>query len=79
VNKKTFERLAKNEAFNIFLNTKFNTLKKFGIEGTDSFVSSLEALIDHAANKFDYKHIVIGMAHRGRLNTLALVLGKKLE
>jgi len=54
-------------------------LKKFGIEGTDSFVSSLEALIDHAANKFDYKHIVIGMAHRGRLNTLALVLGKKLE
>lgn len=46
--RKTFERLCRNEQFNIFLKNRFSTSKRFGIEGCDSFISGLGALVDHA-------------------------------
>jgi 2-oxoglutarate dehydrogenase E1 component len=70
--------LIKNEAFNLFLKNKFNTSRRFGIEGCDSFISGLECLVDNAI-EHGIEHIVIGMPHRGRLNTLANVLGKPRE
>ena len=63
--------------FNTYLKEKFLT-KRFGIEGCDSFISGLDNLSDKAAQS-GVGHIVIGMAHRGRLNTLAYVLNKPLE
>jgi 2-oxoglutarate dehydrogenase E1 component len=69
--------LIKNDVFNNFLKDRFLT-KRFGIEGCDSFISGLESMVEHGANK-GIKNIVIGMPHRGRLNTLYQVLGKPLE
>lgn len=52
-----------------FLKNTFTTAKRFGSEGCDSFICGLESFVDEcAANKVE--HVVIGMAHRGRINTL---------
>lgn len=73
-----FDRLCKNESFNVFVKNKFTTVKRFGIEGCDTFISALGKLVDIAGeNKLE--HMVFGMAHRGRLNTLAFVLNKSIE
>ena len=73
-----FDRLCKNESFNLFVKNKFTTVKRFGIEGCDTFISGLGKLVDLAGeNKIE--HMVFGMAHRGRLNTLAFVLNKSIE
>lgn len=73
-----FDRLCKNESFNIFVKNKFTTVKRFGIEGCDTFISALGKLVDIAA-EHKMEHMVFGMAHRGRLNTLAFVLNKSIE
>jgi len=75
---KILSRLCKNECFTNFLKNKFSTSKRFGIEGLDSMVSGLRALIDRATHH-DVKRVVFGMAHRGRLNTLTEVIGKTYE
>jgi 2-oxoglutarate dehydrogenase E1 component len=72
------ERLTAVEAFERFLHTTFLGAKRFSIEGTDLLVPVLdEILVDAAAT--GNREIVIGMAHRGRLNVLAHVLGKPYE
>ena len=58
-----------NDAWNNFVKSKFNTTKRFGIEGCDTFISGLDKLVESASEK-GVSHIVIGMPHRGRLNTL---------
>lgn len=63
---------------NQFLKSKFATKKRFGIEGCDTLISGLESLADEAAES-GVESIVIGMPHRGRLNTLACVLEKPME
>lgn len=73
-----FETLAQNEHFSLFLKNTFSTSKRFGIEGSDTFISGLQALVDEAA-KDKVEHILFGMAHRGRLNTLATVFKKPVE
>ena len=75
---KIYENLAFNELFSLFLKNTFSTSKRFGIEGSDTFISGLSALVDEAA-KDKTEHILFGMAHRGRLNTLATVFSKPLE
>ena len=55
---------------------KFNTMKRFGLEGCESFIPGLKYCIDHAVAG-GVREIVMGMAHRGRLNTLANVVKKK--
>lgn len=74
----TFERLCQEHSFSTFLQRKFNTSKRFGIEGLDSLISGLQQLVDVAANA-GAEHVVFGMAHRGRLNTLYNVFQKSAE
>lgn len=72
------KRLTEAEAFERFLHTSFPGQKRFSIEGTDTLVPMLDALIV-AEVKAGAHEVVIGMAHRGRLNVLAHVLGKPYQ
>ncbi|HEX2911779.1 MAG TPA: 2-oxoglutarate dehydrogenase E1 component [Chloroflexia bacterium] len=68
-------RLTEVEAFERFLHTTFTGQKRFSIEGTDALVPMLDEIVEEAANTGTHE-VLIGMAHRGRLNVLAHVLGK---
>ncbi|GAC1318700.1 MAG: 2-oxoglutarate dehydrogenase E1 component [Chloroflexota bacterium] len=68
-------RLTEVEGLEKFLHTKFLGQKRFSIEGNDALVPLLDALVESAAAS-GTREILIGMAHRGRLNVLAHVLGK---
>lgn len=68
-------RLTEVEAFERFLHSTFTGQKRFSIEGTDVLVPMLDELI-HAAAEAGTREVLIGMAHRGRLNVLAHILGK---
>ncbi|WBB63165.1 multifunctional oxoglutarate decarboxylase/oxoglutarate dehydrogenase thiamine pyrophosphate-binding subunit/dihydrolipoyllysine-residue succinyltransferase subunit [Streptomyces sp. WMMC500] len=68
-------RLNAAEAFETFLQTKYVGQKRFSLEGGESVIPLLDAVIDAAAeSRLD--EVVIGMAHRGRLNVLANIVGK---
>ncbi|NMP20848.1 2-oxoglutarate dehydrogenase E1 component [Sulfobacillus harzensis] len=69
------KRLTEVEAFERFLHTAFPGQKRFSIEGTDVLVPMLDVLVADGV-KAGAHEVVIGMAHRGRLNVLAHVLGK---
>lgn len=68
-------RLTEVEGFERFLHTSFPGQKRFSIEGTDTLVPMLDELI-HLAVHSGAREVAMGMAHRGRLNVLAHVLGK---
>ena len=74
----TLDRILWADEFSQFLQTKFNTMKRFGLEGCESFIpgmkSCLDKLVEHGGSK-----VIIGMPHRGRLNMLANVVRKPLE
>ncbi|MFE9170494.1 multifunctional oxoglutarate decarboxylase/oxoglutarate dehydrogenase thiamine pyrophosphate-binding subunit/dihydrolipoyllysine-residue succinyltransferase subunit [Streptomyces kebangsaanensis] len=71
-------RLNAAEAFETFLQTKYVGQKRFSLEGGESVIPLLDAVIDSAAeSRLD--EVVIGMAHRGRLNVLANVVGKSYD
>lgn len=63
-------------AFENFLHTKYVGQKRFSLEGGESFIPALDALIEKAARK-GVKEFVMGMAHRGRLSTLTNIFGKR--
>lgn len=68
-------RLNAAEAFETFLQTKYVGQKRFSLEGGESVIPLLDAVLDSAAeSRLD--EVVIGMAHRGRLNVLANIVGK---
>ncbi len=69
-----------NEAvsFENFLHTKYVGQKRFSLEGGESIIPALDALIESAAEK-GVEHFVMGMAHRGRLNILANIFGKSTQ
>ena len=69
-----------NEAvtFENFLHTKFLGQKRFSLEGGENTIPALDSIINKAS-EFDVKEVVIGMAHRGRLNVLANIMGKTYE
>lgn len=71
-------RLTEVEGFEKFLHRTFVGQKRFSIEGLDSMVPLLDELVRHSIEN-EVKAINIGMAHRGRLNVLAHVLGKPYE
>ena len=71
------ERLNAAEAFERFLATKYVGTKRFGLEGAESAVPILDTILNLAADH-SLDGAVLGMAHRGRLNVLANVMGKKL-
>jgi len=69
------ERLTAAEAFEKYLHTRFVGQKRFSLEGAESTIPLLNELVRHAASH-KIQELVIGMAHRGRLNVLVNVLGK---
>ncbi|TDQ39781.1 2-oxoglutarate dehydrogenase E1 component [Aureibacillus halotolerans] len=71
-------RLFQVEGFEKFLHKTFVGQKRFSIEGIDALVPMLDDLVKRG-NDDDVEDIVLGMAHRGRLNVLAHVLGKPYE
>jgi 2-oxoglutarate decarboxylase len=71
------DQLVEAEAFEQFLHTRFVGHKRFSLEGGDTLIPTLEALLDRAA-EHGCKRAMLGMAHRGRLNVLAHVLDKPL-
>jgi 2-oxoglutarate dehydrogenase E1 component len=73
--RRILDRLNDAEAFERFLNTKYLGHKRFGIEGGESLVPMLDFLLSEAADT-GFDTVVMGMAHRGRLNVLANVIGK---
>ncbi|WP_017727598.1 2-oxoglutarate dehydrogenase E1 component [Halalkalibacterium ligniniphilum] len=68
-------RLTEVEGFEKFLHRTFVGQKRFSIEGLDSLVPMLDEVVKEAVHE-GTKNVMIGMAHRGRLNVLAHVLGK---
>lgn len=76
--KKLLDRLNKVEGFEHFLHKTFVGQKRFSIEGLDTMVPMLDELVRESVEDGTEK-ILIGMAHRGRLNVLAHVLGKPYE
>lgn len=69
-----------NEAvvFENFLHTKFLGQKRFSLEGGETTIPALQTIINTSAS-MGVKEVVIGMAHRGRLNVLSNILGKTYE
>jgi 2-oxoglutarate dehydrogenase E1 component len=76
--KRILQKLNEGVMFEKFLHTKYIGQKRFSLEGGESTIAALDAIISTAADN-DVKETVIGMAHRGRLNVLANVLGKTYE
>lgn len=72
---KILKEIIRTEKFEQFLHKRFPGAKRFSVEGGDSAMNSLEKIIDTSA-KSGVKKVVIGMAHRGRLNTLTGIMGK---
>jgi 2-oxoglutarate dehydrogenase E1 component len=73
--KHILERLTAAEGLERYLHTKFVGQKRFSLEGGESFIAAMDELVQHAGSK-GVQEIVIGMAHRGRLNVLVNTLGK---
>ncbi len=69
------DRLSAAEGLERFLHTKYVGQKRFSLEGGESFIASMDELIQRSGT-IGIKEIVIGMAHRGRLNVLVNSLGK---
>jgi multifunctional 2-oxoglutarate metabolism enzyme len=68
-------KLNQAEAFETFLQTKYVGQKRFSLEGGESVIPLLDAVVSEAAHD-DMDEVVIGMAHRGRLNVLTNIVGK---
>ena len=68
-------KLIEAEGFERFLHKRFPGTKRFGLDGGEAMVPALEQIIKRGGN-LGVDEIVLGMAHRGRLNTLAAVMGK---
>ncbi|MFB3777941.1 MAG: multifunctional oxoglutarate decarboxylase/oxoglutarate dehydrogenase thiamine pyrophosphate-binding subunit/dihydrolipoyllysine-residue succinyltransferase subunit [Bryobacteraceae bacterium] len=71
------ERLIHAEEFEHFLHARFVGQKRFSLEGSETAIAILDQLLERAAAG-EVEEVVIGMAHRGRLNVLANVIGKPL-
>ena len=76
--KRILEKLNEGVIFEKFLNTKFIGQKRFGLEGGESTIPAIDTIINDAADA-GVQEVVIGMAHRGRLNILANTLKKTYE
>jgi 2-oxoglutarate dehydrogenase E1 component len=72
------DRLNAAEVFERFLHTRYVGQKRFGLEGAESTIVLLDALLDAAAGS-GVAEVVMGMAHRGRLNVLANIVGKSYK
>jgi len=71
-------KLYEAETFESFIHTKYVGQKRFSLEGGEALILALDAVL-HAGGKRGVQEIVMGMAHRGRLNVLANFLNKPLQ
>ncbi|MBC7554344.1 MAG: 2-oxoglutarate dehydrogenase E1 component [Taibaiella sp.] len=78
VKKRILQKLNDGVIFEKFLNTKFIGQKRFGLEGGESTIAAFDTILNDAADA-GVAEMVIGMAHRGRLNILANTLNKTYE
>ncbi len=69
------ERLTAAEGLEKYLARKYTGVKRFGLEGGESFIPAVHEIIQRCGS-YGTKEVVIGMAHRGRLNLLVNILGK---
>jgi 2-oxoglutarate dehydrogenase E1 component len=72
------KKLIEAEQFESFLHKKFIGSKRFSLEGSESMIVMLDKMFDEAADS-DAHTVIVGMAHRGRLNVLVNNIGKNLE
>jgi len=76
--KRILQKLNEGVMFEKFLHTKYIGQKRFSLEGGETTIAALDAILNTASEN-NVKEVVIGMAHRGRLNVLANILGKTYE
>lgn len=72
------DRVIKAEEFERFLHTNYVGQKRFGLEGGETLIAGLDALLENGPS-LGVKEFVFGMAHRGRLNVLANILRKSYD
>ncbi|XP_030213982.1 oxoglutarate (alpha-ketoglutarate) dehydrogenase a (lipoamide) isoform X3 [Gadus morhua] len=71
-------RTVRSTRFEEFLQRKWSSEKRFGLEGCESLIPALKTLIDNSS-AYGVENVILGMPHRGRLNVLANVIRKELE
>jgi len=76
--KRILEKLNGAVGFERFLHTKYIGQKRFSLEGGETTIAALDAIINKGADD-KVEEVIIGMAHRGRLNVLANIMGKTYE
>jgi len=72
-----FQRIMRSVEFERFLHTRYVGQKRFSLEGGESLVPMLDAIVQHSGD-MGCKELILGMAHRGRLNVLANIMSKSL-
>ncbi|WEX09898.1 2-oxoglutarate dehydrogenase E1 component [Chelativorans sp. AA-79] len=73
--KAILQKLIEAEGFEQFIDVKYKGTKRFGLDGSESLIPALEQIIKRGG-QLGLQEIVLGMAHRGRLNVLSQVMGK---
>ncbi len=73
--KAILQKLIESEGFEQFIDIRYKGTKRFGLDGGESLIPALEQIIKRGGN-LGLKEVVLGMAHRGRLNVLSQVMGK---
>ncbi len=73
------KKLTQAVTFESFLQTKYVGQKRFSLEGGETLIPAISAVIRNAAEIYDANEFVLGMAHRGRLNTLANIFRKPIR
>jgi 2-oxoglutarate dehydrogenase E1 component len=76
--KRILQKLNEGVMFEKFLHTKYIGQKRFSLEGGETTIAALDAILNTSAEN-EVQEVVIGMAHRGRLNVLANIMGKTYE
>jgi len=76
--KRILYKLTLAETFEHFIHNKFIGHKRFSLEGSETLIPVLDFLLNQASSE-GVKEVVLGMAHRGRLNVLANIIGKAYE
>ena len=76
---KILKQLARTESLEKFIHTRYVGMKRFSIEGCDSLIPMLEHLTEQGTEKHGIEEIIMGMAHRGRINVLANYMNKALK
>ncbi|MFA4913453.1 MAG: 2-oxoglutarate dehydrogenase E1 component [Burkholderiaceae bacterium] len=69
------QQLTESEGLERFLHTKYVGQKRFSLEGGESFIACMDEIVNHAG-ECGVQEIIVGMAHRGRLNMLVNIMGK---